>query len=740
MPDTDQTTKLLCDNAELQKRIEELEASLREQEQIRETLEKRIFEIAQPPEDVQNICFDSLFNLDDIQRLQNEFSDATGVASIITYPDGTPITAPSNFCRLCNTVIRKTEKGLANCIKSDATLGRFHPNGPIIQPCLSSGLWDAGTSIMVGGKHIANWLIGQVRDETQTEEKMRAYAREIGADEQVFMEALYEVPAMPSKKFEQIAKVLFTLASQLSATAYQNVQKSRFITKRKQAEAERKRLMAAIEQTEEIIFITDPEGTIQYTNPAFERVTGYQRNEVLGKTPRILKSGMQNEAFYTTMWQTLTSGKTWGGRFNNKRKDGSIYTEEAMISPVRDPSGTIVNYVAVKRDITRELETEQQLLQAQKMESVGRLAGGIAHDFNNMLMVILSYADLCRDKLPREHPVHKWLNEITNAGQHSVDITSKLLAFARRQTISPLVLDLNDTVSSMLKLLRRLIGENIELAWLPGANLWRVKLDPSQIDQILANLSVNARDAISNTGKIIIETGNVTFDEAYCAVHAGTVPGEFVLLTVSDNGCGMDKDVLAHIYDPFFTTKETGRGTGLGLATVYGIVKQNNGFINVYSEPGKGTTFKIYLPSFDGENDKADIAKTNAIPKGQGETVLLVEDEQSLRVTCGLLLETLGYKVLAADTPECAQNILDQHPGDIRLLLTDVVMPGMNGRQLAERLCTVKPDLNVLFMSGYTADVIDHHGILEQGVHFISKPFSRVELARKVWEILERKG
>ncbi|NTW48312.1 MAG: PAS domain S-box protein [Chlorobiales bacterium] len=512
---------------------------------------------------------------------------------------------------------------------------------------------------------------------------------------------------------------------------------ARDITERKLAEAERERLLAAIEQAGEIIIITDPNGTIQYVNPSFERVTNYSREEAIGQNPRMLKSGEHDKAFYASMWQALTAGRTWEGRLINKRKDGTLYTEVAAISPVHDTSGTIVNYVGIKRDITRELETEQRLLQAQKMESVGRLAGGVAHDFNNILMAIMGYVELCRYELPDSHPVHRWLDEINSGAERSANLTRQLLAFARKQTISPKVLDINDTVSRMLKLLQRLIGEHIHLVWMPGTNLWPVRLDPSQIDQILTNLCVNARDAITSTGKVTIETVNVTLDDACCADHVEVVPGNYVLLTVSDNGCGMEKNILEHIFDPFFTTKEVGKGTGLGLATVYGIVKQNNGHISAESEPGKGTTINIYLPCFVGKSAETTVKPTTEGPKGRGETVLLVEDEQLLCTTCCLLLEALGYTVLAAESPEEALDVVSRHSGDIHLLLTDVIMPNMDGKQLAERLCEARPNLKVLFMSGYTASALTHDGVLEEGVHFIGKPFSRDTLAREVRKILD---
>ncbi|EMS80039.1 histidine kinase,response regulator receiver domain,GAF domain-containing protein [Desulfotignum phosphitoxidans DSM 13687] len=385
----------------------------------------------------------------------------------------------------------------------------------------------------------------------------------------------------------------------------------------------------------------------------------------------------------------------------------------------------------------KQKKTEQQLQQAQKMESVGRLAGGVAHDFNNMLGVILGHTELALLQADENHELHDDLKEIQKAAKRSADITKQLLAFARKQTISPKKIDLNDTVESMLNMLRRLIGEDIDLVWQPGAHLWPVKMDPSQIDQILANLCVNARDAISGVGKLTIETGRKTFDEEYCKEHAGFIPGEFVLLAVSDNGCGMDKDILDNLFEPFFTTKEVGKGTGLGLATIYGIVKQNNGFINVYSEPGQGSTFKIYLPRLvdDKETDKAVPEKK--VIAGGTETILLVEDEPSILRMTRMMLERKGYTVLSAATPSEAVEKAKSHSGAIDLLMTDVVMSEMNGRDLSRQITDLYPDIRLLFMSGYTANVIAHQGILDDGVSFIQKPFSMADMTENVRKLLD---
>ena len=379
---------------------------------------------------------------------------------------------------------------------------------------------------------------------------------------------------------------------------------------------------------------------------------------------------------------------------------------------------------------------QDQLLQSQKMDSVGRLAGGVAHDFNNMLGVIIGHVDLAIDKIDTGQPLLADLTEIRKAAARSADLTRQLLAFTRKQTVVPKVLDLNEAVTNMLKMLQRMIGEDIHLNWLPGLDLWPIKMDPSQIDQILANLCVNARDAIAGVGKVTIETENISFDEDYCADHAGFVPGAYVLLTVSDDGCGMDKETLDKIFEPFFTTKRVGKGTGLGLPTVYGIVKQNDGFIHVYSEPDKGTTFRIYLLRHMGKAEQVRREGPQEPAMRGQETVLVVEDEPALLKLSKLMLENQGYRVLAASTPGEAIRLAGEYTGEIHLLMTDVVMPEMNGRDLAKTLLSLNPYLKCLFASGYTANVIAHHGVLDEVCHFIQKPFSRKDLAAKVREAL----
>ncbi|MDD3814767.1 MAG: PAS domain S-box protein [Desulfocapsaceae bacterium] len=492
--------------------------------------------------------------------------------------------------------------------------------------------------------------------------------------------------------------------------------------------------------------LNDAQRTMIFLSSVVKGMTGYPATDFIDNAVRSYISIIHpddRELVHSTVQQGVGAHLPFAFEYRLLRSDNTILWVYERGQGVFDTTGKVLWIDGVICDITKQRQAQEekerlqaQLLQAQKMESVGRLAGGVAHDFNNMLQTIIGYSDLSLDQIEATSPVHEGLVEIRKAAMRSADLTRQLLAFARKQTAKPKIIDLNDTVAGMLKMLQRLIGENIDLAWLPGHGLWPVKMDPSQLDQILANLMINARDAIADTGRITIETDNISLDTVYCADHPGFCPGEYVLLVVSDNGCGIDKEILAHIFEPFFTTKEKGKGTGLGLATVYGIVKQNNGFVNVYSEPGQGTTFRIYLPSFTTETVTAE---TQPAPESLGgtETVLLVEDEAVLLNLAKTILKRLGYNVLSANTPMAALQLVEEHTGGIDLLITDVVMPEMNGRELAQRLSSLRPTMRCLYMSGYTANVIAHHGVLDTGIHFIQKPFSVDDLARSIRETLQ---
>ncbi|MHB8793040.1 MAG: ATP-binding protein [Thermoleophilia bacterium] len=443
--------------------------------------------------------------------------------------------------------------------------------------------------------------------------------------------------------------------------------------------------------------------------------------------------------------QAVEVGEPYDLELELVRADGEHLWVRTLSKPVIEDgkvtrvTGNIIDITGSKQAKEEKQRLQDQLLLAKKMEIVGRLAGGVAHDFNNMLTVILGYTELALGKVDLGQSLRSDLQEVQNAAKHSMDITRQLLAFARKQSIAPRVLDLNEAVGGVLTMLQRLIGEDIDLAWLPGENLWPVTMDPAQVDQILANLCINARDAIDGVGKVTIETENVVFDEAYCSDNLGFIPGEYVLLAISDDGYGISRETMDKIFEPFFTTKEVGHGTGLGLATVFGIVQQNKGLIKVYSEPDKGTTFKIFLPKHDKKAGEVQVANEVGIPQGHGETILLVEDEEAILQLTWRILNELGYKLLISDSPLEAIRLAREHDSDIHLLITDVVMPDINGKELADRLRKTRPSVKCLFMSGYTADVIAHRGVLDEGVEFIQKPFSRKDLAIKVREALESK-
>ncbi|HBG04139.1 MAG: hybrid sensor histidine kinase/response regulator [Geobacteraceae bacterium GWC2_58_44] len=506
------------------------------------------------------------------------------------------------------------------------------------------------------------------------------------------------------------------------------------ITEGKRNEESLIKLSQAVEQSPVTIVITDTKGNIEFVNPKFTHLTGYTYEEALGKNPRVLKSEFNSPGLYRELWDTITAGKVWEGEFLNKKKSGELFAEHATISPIRNRDGVVTHYLAIKEDITERRQLEAQLIQSQKMESIGRLAGGVAHDFNNMLSVILGCVQLAMLRVSEGEKLWQYLEQISKAAQRSSDITRQLLAFSRKEIISPKEVNLNAQIIATQATLGRLIGEDVKLSFRPVTNIWSIKADPSQLDQILVNLAVNARDAMANGGSIAIETANVHIDRTYCQYHLDSTPGDYVRLAVSDSGSGMDRQTLTHIFEPFFTTKEVGKGTGLGLSTVYGIVRQNNGFINVYSEPGHGTTFQIYFPRCSGT---AEIAEEfiEAEISGSG-TVLLVEDDPLVREMARQMLEEIGYTVIESETAEQAVETCARGEVQIDVILTDVVMPGMNGKEMVAVIETMRPGIKVLFMSGYTSDLVAQRGVVDAGRHFIQKPFDMHSLSEKIRDAL----
>jgi len=494
------------------------------------------------------------------------------------------------------------------------------------------------------------------------------------------------------------------------------------------------RLGTAIECAAESIVITSADGIIGYVNPAFEEVTGYTRAEVLGQRPNLLKSGRHDDSFYQKMWETLLAGDVWQGRITNRKKDGSLYEEAATISPIRDGDGAITGFVGVKRDITRELQLEAQLLQAQKMEAVGRLAGGVAHDFNNLLTVINGYSDLVLAKLPSVDPNRGHLAEIRTAGERAAALTRQLLAFSRRQNIRPQLLDLSTVVEAAARMFTRMTGGQSSVTLRLEDGPLPVLADEGQLNQVLMNLVTNALDAMPGGGTIEITTAKV--DAPASGLHRRSVPGGLASLAVSDSGQGMDEETLSHIFEPFFTTKEVGKGTGLGLPTVQGIVDQSGGWIEVRSEVGRGTRFEIFLPlAAHGRCPKGKESHRSSSQAGGLETVLLVDDQQEVRRFASTVLRSYGYEVLEADGSDQAIKQEQDWRGKIHLLLTDLMMPGMNGRELASVLRERRPGMKVIYLSGHPTELLAQ-AANNPADDFIHKPFTPESLAARVRKAL----
>jgi len=516
----------------------------------------------------------------------------------------------------------------------------------------------------------------------------------------------------------------------------------RDVTERRTAEAalreSEERYRTLVEGVRDIIFALSPEGTIASLNPAFETITGWRREQWVGQPFEGLVHPEDLPLALELLGRVVRGELRPASQFRVRTAKGDFRVGEFSATPQLH-EGRLVGILGIGRDVTERVQLEQQLRQAQKMEAVGRLAGGIAHDFNNILTAITGYADLLLEDLGATDPRRQDADEIHKAADRAAGLTRQLLAFSRQQVLQPTVLEVNTLVSELEKMLRRLLGEDVALSTRLAPTTGRVKADPGQLEQVIMNLAVNARDAMPNGGKLTLETANVDLDDAYADDHYPARAGPFVMLAVSDTGIGMSEETQAHMFEPFFTTKEKGKGTGLGLATVYGIIKQSGGFIWVYSEVGHGTTFKLYLPRVEELAERASApAQLPARPPRGTETVLVVEDEAPVRSVARQVLERHGYTVLEAPSAEAALDLAARYSGAIHLLLTDVVMPGLNGRELASRLADLRPDARVIFMSGYTDEAVTRHGVLEPGSAYVQKPFTPDAIVRRVRDVLDR--
>ncbi len=713
-----------------------------ERKRAEQVLQSRLVAMTRPLDDTATLGFSDLFDVDEIQKLQDAFAESSGTGQLITDPDGNPITRPSGFCYLCAEFVRKSEKGRQRCRRSDSAMGRVGVDGPAVQPCLSTGLWGAGARIMVGGKHVANWLIGQVRNERLDLERIVRYAEEIDVDPEEFRRALQEVPVMSEEQFRKVAHTLFVLSGELSTKAYQNVQQARFISDLKRMEEERDRLFNL---SIDMLCVAGFDGRFRQVNPAWTRTLGWTVAE-LTKLAYVELVHPDDLPATAAAIEHLRGGQELRSFENRYRcKDGTYRWLSWNSYPL--PEQELI--FAVSRDVTEiktaEMERarlEVRLRQSQKMEAVGQLAGGVAHDFNNILTAILGNVDLLRHALapglsPDESPIVE-VREVERGALRAADLTRQLLLFSRRGVARSEALHLNRTLEDAAKMLERLLAENVQLELRLAPDLLPVWADGGQMEQVIVNLVVNARDAMPDGGRVIIETSNQTLDQAYTEVHADARSGPHVLLTVSDTGSGMSRETMEHLFEPFFTTKPVGQGTGLGLATVYGIVTQAGGHIRVNSEINRGSTFRVYLPALTTPvAETQDLTPAAESSVGGVETILVCEDDEAVRQLVAQMLRREGYTVITAADGEDALRRSAGYGQTIHLLITDVVMPDIDGRRLGETLRKQRPDLKTLHMSGYTADIVVHRGVLDGNVQFIVKPFSRQTLLKRVREVLD---
>ncbi len=725
---------------DLERRIQELEQSEQTLRKEKEILEQQLNSLTRRIDTENTPAFENLFDIDLIQRLQDQFAAATGVASIITKPDGTPITRPSNFRRLCKDIIRKTEKGCLNCYRSDAEIGKLNLDGPTIQPCLSGGLWDSGAGIAVGGKHLANWLMGQVRDETQSEERIRRYAKEIGADEEDTVQAFYEVPSMSREQYVKISEFLFSLANQLSQLAVQNMQQAKIIH---ELELSQQKLIQSethyrtlIETIPDLIWVKDPEGRYTYCNHGFELFFGASEAEIRGKTDYDFVDKEQADFFryhdQNAIRQNVPCKNEETLTFAANGYQGQF---ETLKTPLRDADGNLLGVLGIGRDITERLkaEREKELLQeklahSQKMDAIGQLAGGIAHDFNNMLSGIKGAAELLEFVIQDNPKAEKYLEIIHSTTDRTASLIKKLLAFGRKgkQISSPV--NLHSVLRDTLSILKSSIDRRITIETRLNASLKRVTGDPSQMQNSFLNLFINARDAMPDGGVLLVTTENIELDASSAIEHGGLRPGQYILLSIQDSGSGIPEEIQPHIFEPFFTTKDTGKGTGLGLAAVYGTIKDHHGDISVKSTPGLGTIFSIFLPVAPSEQHAHASRDNDNVVPGKG-TILLVDDEEIIRTTGTLLLEEIGYQVILAENGQEAVELYKAQKDAVDLIILDVVMPVMDGRDAYKQIRAMDPDVPIVISSGFAKDVSMSEILADGRTAFIMKPFNFAELS-----------
>ncbi len=708
-----------------------------------------------------------LVDIDTLRRIFEKFTEATGFTIGFLDHPGLNILISTGWRKICTVLHRSNPVSLENCLRSNRHLLNQldDPSKVVVEAC-DNGLVDCAIPIIIDGRHVASLVTGQLLLEKPDMEKFRKQAIAFGFDQEEYLEEVRSVPVISEEYLKKVTDFLGEIAQIISEQGYTNL-----TTKKKNLLLEEEvslrmhvekglieseeRYRFLVENMADAIWTVDLEFNINYISNSIQKMVGFTPEEIKQLPSEELIEADSLQYLKDLLTERMASEKALGivndqsvvVEIQDFCKDGTLKWVECTLKPMRGSSGEIVGVFGVSRDISlrKKAEDEKRVLQgrltmAQKMESLGRLAGGVAHDFNNLLTVIQGHSEIALQELSPDDRFYHSFDQIHKAAADSASLTHQLLAFARKQVVQSKVLDLNEIVESMLKMLTRLIGEHIELVWRPSNNLWPSRVDPRQIDQILANLCVNSRDSITGVGKITIETKNVTMDSEFCNTRGFGVPGDYVVLSVIDNGCGIEEKHIKHVFEPFFTTKDSGFGTGLGLATVYGIAKQNSGFADLVSTVGKGSCCNVYFPrSLDQEVEREPEYSTE-LARGLGETIFLVEDENVVLETTRILLEKLGYKVLAAGLPREAIRFIKSFDGEIHLLLTDLIMPEMNGRELGALLARIKPDMKYLYMSGYSADIIAGHDVSKAGMLFLQKPFSIRELAEKVKEALEKES